>query len=179
MFVKSLLDRRIHSAGLLAASPDIRAGNWRDGFPRVYHALDALLTSGEGQEKTGGWGGATKVDGIGVGCTIVTALLDRKRGQVYSLHWSCRVLAWSTVCCGVHDMNSLPLRTEWVHHSIRLDQCWVVPYSAVVCATELGTLSRNDAHGFTSILVQPSRLSSVSLTPSPSLDPPVLRGARG
>ncbi|CBJ31069.1 Chain A, Crystal Structure Of Anopheles Gambiae SerTHR PHOSPHATASE Complexed With Zn2+ [Ectocarpus siliculosus] len=72
--------------GLLAASPDIRAGNWRDGFPRVYHALDALLKSGEGQEKTGGWGGATKVDGIGVGCTIVTALLDRKRGQCYVAH---------------------------------------------------------------------------------------------
>lgn len=69
------------SAGLLAASPDIRAGNWRDGFPRVYHALDALLASGEGQEKAGGWGGS-KVDGIGVGCTIVTALLDRKRRQV-------------------------------------------------------------------------------------------------
>lgn len=68
--------------GLLAASPDIRAGNWRDGFPRVYHALDALLSSGEGQEKAGGWGGSTKVDGIGMGCTIVTALLDRKRGQV-------------------------------------------------------------------------------------------------
>lgn len=68
--------------GLLAASPDIRAGNWRDGFPRVYHALDALLSSGEGQEKAGGWGGSPKVDGIGVGCTIVTALLDRKRGQV-------------------------------------------------------------------------------------------------
>ncbi|CAM9097023.1 unnamed protein product, partial [Hapterophycus canaliculatus] len=66
--------------GLLAASPDIRAGNWRDGFPRVYHALDALLASGEGQEKVGGWGGS-KVDGIGVGCTIVTALLDRKRRQ--------------------------------------------------------------------------------------------------
>ncbi|CAB1103986.1 unnamed protein product [Ectocarpus sp. CCAP 1310/34] len=72
--------------GLLAASPDIRAGNWRDGFPRVYHALDALLKSGEGQEKTGGWGGATKVDGIGVGCTIVTALLDRKRRQCYVAH---------------------------------------------------------------------------------------------
>lgn len=69
--------------GLLAASPDIRAGNWRDGFPRVYHALDALLSSGEGQEKAGGWGGSTRVDGIGVGCTIVTALLDRKRGQVW------------------------------------------------------------------------------------------------
>lgn len=68
-------------AGLLAASPDIRAGNWRDGFPRVYHALDALLTSGEGQEKAGAWGGS-KVDGVGVGCTIVTALLDRKRRQV-------------------------------------------------------------------------------------------------
>ncbi|CAM9522550.1 unnamed protein product [Scytosiphon promiscuus] len=66
--------------GLLAASPDIRAGNWKDGFPRVYHALDALLASGEGQEKAGGWGGS-KVDGIGVGCTIVTALLDRKRRQ--------------------------------------------------------------------------------------------------
>eukprot|EP00903_Cladosiphon_okamuranus_P006703 g6542.t1 len=72
--------------GLLAASPDIRAGNWRDGFPRVYHALDALLASGEGQEKAGGWGGSAKVDGIGVGCTIVTALLDRKRGQCYVAH---------------------------------------------------------------------------------------------
>eukprot|EP00752_Nemacystus_decipiens_P009520 g8509.t1 len=72
--------------GLLAASPDIRAGNWRDGFPRVYHALDALLASGEGQEKAGGWGGSARVDGIGVGCTIVTALLDRKRGQCYVAH---------------------------------------------------------------------------------------------
>lgn len=67
--------------GLLAASPEIRAGNWKDGFPKVYHALDDLLVSGEGQAKAGGWGGSSKVDGVGVGCTIVTALLDRKRGQ--------------------------------------------------------------------------------------------------
>lgn len=80
----SVFSVSIGPQGLLAASPDIRAGNWRDGFPRVYHALDALLSSGEGQEKAGGWGigASTKVDGIGVGCTIVTALLDRKRGQV-------------------------------------------------------------------------------------------------
>lgn len=67
--------------GLLAASPEIRAGNWKDGFPKVYHALDNLLVSGEGQAKAGGWGGSSRVDGVGVGCTIVTALLDRKRGQ--------------------------------------------------------------------------------------------------
>lgn len=68
--------------GLLAASPEIRAGNWREGFPRVYHALDDLLVSGEGQEKAAGWGGGGRVDGIGMGSTIVTALLDRKRRQV-------------------------------------------------------------------------------------------------
>lgn len=71
--------------GLLAASPEIRAGNWRTGFPQVYHALDKLLASGEGQEKSGGWGGSSRVDGVGVGCTIVTVLLDNKRRQARTL----------------------------------------------------------------------------------------------
>lgn len=48
----------------------------------MYHALDDLLVSGEGQEKAAGWGGGGRVDGIGMGSTIVTALLDRKRRQV-------------------------------------------------------------------------------------------------
>lgn len=48
----------------------------------MYHALDELLVSGEGQEKAAGWGGGGRVDGVGMGSTIVTALLDRKRRQV-------------------------------------------------------------------------------------------------
>lgn len=71
----------------------------------MYHALDALLLSGEGQEKAGGWGGASKVDGVGVGCTIVTALLDRKRRQV-----------------GYSSLISIPLRIEplavWIRGGI-------------------------------------------------------------
>lgn len=66
---------------MLAASPEIRAGNWKTGFPQVFHTLDRMLATGEGQGKVGGWGAASKVDGVGVGSTIVTALLDRKRGQ--------------------------------------------------------------------------------------------------
>ena len=48
----------------------------------MYHALDELLVSGKGQEKAMSWGGGGRVDGMGTGSTIVTALLDRKRGEV-------------------------------------------------------------------------------------------------
>lgn len=91
-------------SGLLAASPEIRAGNWKDGFPKVYHTLDELLVSGEGQAKAGGWGGPSRVDGIGVGCTIVTALLDRKRGEVRTRMPVCFLYVSSFSCVMFHAL---------------------------------------------------------------------------
>ncbi|CAM9780279.1 unnamed protein product, partial [Discosporangium mesarthrocarpum] len=77
-------------AGQILDCCPLRRGDWRKGFPALFHALDqALLPPGRGRvgTPTAGldWGGAAGL-GVASGCTAVMALVDMLRGECYVAH---------------------------------------------------------------------------------------------